>query len=280
MVREIETGPARIAQPQHLALDRPHGHARLGGQVERGRAGAGREHDLGGADDLAVLEPQPGHAVAVGLDRCHARTAERAAGALEGDGERRHQAARIDRVVAGHVEREAHGGRERGLGAARLARPQPLDLEAELAPVREQVLERLGLVAVAGDDQRAGPLQARDPRPRRRRARRRTRERTRAAQAELGQRRVARRGLGDRREHARGDLPRAGVAGVEHDGAQAATGRAPRARQPDRTAACDGDVKRTRGHCWTFPPYAGTTRIRFDGRRPVAALSAQGCGLP
>ena len=78
-----------------------------------------------------------------------------AAGALEGLGQRGDQQPRVDRVVAGHVEREPHGRRERRLGAARLARPQPLDLEAELAPEGERALERLGLVAVARHQQRA-----------------------------------------------------------------------------------------------------------------------------
>ena len=89
------------------------------------------------------------------------------------------------------------------------------------------------------------------------------------------QRGVAEVGLGDRREHAGGDLPRAGLAGVEDERAQAALSRAPRAGEADRPAARYGEVIRARGHCWTFPPYAGTTRIRFDGRRPGATLSAR-----
>ena len=115
------------------------------------------------------------------------RAAERAAGALERGRERGDEPPRVDRVVAGHVEREAHRRRQGGLRAPRLARPQPLDIEAELAPEREHPLERLGLVAVAGDHQRARRAQPGTRRPRR--ARRRRRE---AARARAGRARAAR----------------------------------------------------------------------------------------
>src|SRR5204863_325048 len=61
--------------------------------------------------------------------------------------------------VTGHVEREADRRRERGLRAAGLAGSQPLDREAELPPVLEELLELLGLVAVAGDDERPVEVQ-------------------------------------------------------------------------------------------------------------------------
>ena len=63
-----------------------------------------------------------------------------------------------------------------------------------------------------------------------------------AAQPELEQRALAELRLGDGREHAGGDVPGAGLAGVDHHGAQAAPGGAPRAREADRPAADDGDV--------------------------------------
>ena len=63
-------------------------------------------------------------------------------------------------MVARHVEREAHGRRERRLGAPGLAGPQALDVKAQAAAVREQALEHLGVVAVARDDQRAAAAQA------------------------------------------------------------------------------------------------------------------------
>jgi hypothetical protein len=78
-----------------------------------------------------------------------------AAGGLDRVGERGDELARVDGAVAGDVEREPDRRGERGLGAAGLAGAQPLDREAELAPVLEQLLELLGLVAVAGDDERA-----------------------------------------------------------------------------------------------------------------------------
>ena len=197
--------------------------------------------------------------------RSNARRAPRPAGAGRPSGRRATSSAR--RTV----------GASAGSSAARLASAAAARLEAELAPEREQALERLGLVAVARDDQRAGRAGRVSPEASASSAQK-SAKRARAAQAELEQRALAELRLGDRREHARGDLPGAGIAGVEHDGAQAALGRAPRARQADRAATGDGDVKRTRGHCWTFPPYAGTTRIRFDGRRPAAALSARFAG--
>ena len=108
--------------------------------------------------------------------------------------------------------------------------------------------------------------------------RRRSRARRAARARPRRRRRPAPRPTG--REHAGGDLPGARIAGVEHDRAQPATGRAPRAGQADRPAARYGEVIRAGGHCWTFPPYAGTTRIRFDGRRPIAALSARWSRAP
>src|SRR3954469_15186633 len=64
-------------------------------------------------------------------------------------------------AVARHVEREPHGGRQRRLGAARLARAQALALEAQLATEREETIELGGLVRVARDRERAGAAQPR-----------------------------------------------------------------------------------------------------------------------
>ena len=78
-----------------------------------------------------------------------------------------------------------------------------------------------------------------------------------------------------------GVAPRAVLARVEHERAQAALRGAPGDGEADDAAADDGDVVvlglRRRCH---FPPYAGITRIRFTGRRPRAALSARIGGLP
>ena len=187
----------------------------------------------------------------------------------------RRRAARVDGAVAGDVEREPDGRGERGLGAARLARAQPLDREAE--PLAERV---------------AG---ARAPRPRRGRGRRRAcrcgaaevarrlelgaerRASRRRAQAEVEQRLLAELGLGDRREHARGVAPGAVLAARRARrvrrprwAARHATAR-PMTPPPTTATSWCSDCEGTAYH----PPFAGMTRIRFDGRRPGAALSAR-----
>ena len=139
-------------------------------------------------------------------------------------------------------------------GSARRARrrQQPLDVEPEPPAEREQPVELLGLVAVARDDQRAGARAGRD------RARTPSASSAqnagnagRGAQAELEQRVLAELRLGDRREHARGDVPGARLARVEHADAQPALRGAPCAREADRPAADDGDVRlgMLHGHC-------------------------------
>ena len=72
-------------------------------------------------------------------------------------------------------------------------------------------------------------------------------------------------------------MPGAGLAGVEHDDARAALRGAPRAR---RGRSRRRRRRRRRSSLTALPlrlrpPYAGTTRIRFDGRRPGGALSAR-----
>jgi hypothetical protein len=74
-------------------------------------------------------------------------------------------------------------------------------------------------------------------------------------------------------------VPGAGLAGIDDGGAQAAGGGTPRDRQADRPRAGDGDIELVLRVGDAVPPYAGVTRIRFDGRRPGGALSARG-GLP
>ena len=141
-----------------------------------------------------------------------------------------------------------------------------------------ELVELLGLVAVAGDDERAGAADGR----------RRgllqlgaeVGEAVERAQPEVEQRFLAELHLGDRREHARGVAPRAVLLGLEHERAQAALGGPPRDGEaddapPTTATSCCSRLRDTAYH----PPYAGITRIRFDGRRPGAALSARG-GLP
>ena len=63
-------------------------------------------------------------------------------------------------VVAGDSQRKRLRRGERGLEPASSARQQPLDVEPELVAQRQLALERLGLVAVARDDERAAAAQA------------------------------------------------------------------------------------------------------------------------
>ena len=156
----------------------------------------------------------------------------------EDAGERGDEQPRVDRVVAVDAQREPDRRRQRGLDLARLRRAQALDRQPELGAEGGEPVQRLGLVAVAGDDQRARRAIARllELVAERRVA-------ARALQAQLQQRPLAELGLGDRGEHARGDVPRAGLAGVDHDHPRAALRSAPRAGEPDRATTDDGDVE-------------------------------------
>ena len=189
-------------------------------------------------DERAVLELDAGHAVVLGAQRRGAAAAH-----VDGLPERGDQPARVDRVVARDVEREPHGRGERGLGAARLARAQPLDVQAERLAERDQPVERRGLVGVARHHERAGGAQARVHAGRLASSAQKASNARGAAQAELEQRALAELRLRDGREHARGDVPGAGLAVVDHGRAQAAPGGAPGAREADRPAADDGDVE-------------------------------------
>ena len=228
IVRVTRSWPCGIAQAHDLALDRADGE-----RAEAARPGAGGHDDLAGGERAEVVDALAPDLAARRLDRV---------------GEGGDELARVDGAVAGDVEREPDRRRERGLGAAGLAGAQPLDREAELAPVLEQLLELLGLVAVAGDDERAVEVEldaelgaeAGEPVER--------------AEAEAEQLALAELQLGDRREHAGGVAPRAVLARVEHERAQAALGRAPRHGEADDAPADDGYVVLLglRRHC--VPP--------------------------
>ncbi len=230
-----QAGPVRVAQPQHLALDRAHRDAGGVGQVELRDVDARGDHDLVRRDG-ALGGDDAGHAVALDAQAGGARGVPDVGHLAP---QRRDELARIDGVVGLDVQREPDRRRERGLELARLRRPQPLDRQPEAAAELGQAIQRLGLVAVAGDDERADGAVAR------------VLELVaeglvalRALQAELQQVALAELRLGDRREHPRGDVPRAGLAGVDHDHrAGAALLGAPRAGEADRTAADDGDVE-------------------------------------
>ncbi len=193
---------------------------------------------------LAVGEPHAGDALALRGHAGHARTrAHEATRAAHGLRQRLDEAARIHGVVAGDVERQAHRRRERRLRAARGGREQPLDLEPEPLPEREQPVERLRLVAIARDDERARPAQAGIAARSLGQLGAELRESRGRAQAEPEQRVLAELCLRHRREHAGRDMPGARLAGVEHAHAQPALGGAPCAREADRPAADYGDVR-------------------------------------
>jgi hypothetical protein len=135
------------------------------------------------------------------------------------------------------VQRQPYGRRQSRLQPPRLAGAQPLDRQPEPRPEAGQALERLGLVVVACDHERAdlevaGVVQRSHE----------VRVPARALQAELEQRLLAELRLGHRREHPRGDVPRARLAHVHDDDAGAAALRLTRAGEADRAAADDGDV--------------------------------------
>ena len=129
--------------------------------------------------------------------------------------------------------------------AARLARPQSPDLEAEALPHRQLTLERLGLVAVARDEHRAarqiagvdagGLPEARRRRPDRPR---RSPARARAAAARAGSPRSPARASPPRPTRLRHQRT-----AFEHRHAQSTPGRAPCDSETDRAAPGDGHVK-------------------------------------
>ena len=193
---------------------------------------------------LAVGERDAGHALAVDAQPA-TRAPRRAARALE-----RARAARRRACAgrpSGRRRRRARAGPSaRAPARARraCARPQPLDRQAELAPEREQAVERLGLVAVARDDQRA------------------------RARSRVHARRLGQLGAEGRVARARSRSPSASSARSPNsasetgasmpaatchapgspasstiDAQRRAAAAAPRAREADRAAADDGDVE-------------------------------------
>ncbi len=114
--------------------------------------------------------------------------------------------ARIDRVVVGRFERQAHGGSQRRLALAGLARAQALGAQAERFAEGDLALELARLVLVAGEQQRAGARQPHLGAGGRVQLRGEGRPHLRRAQPQLEQPApgLAELHLGHRREHARG----------------------------------------------------------------------------
>jgi hypothetical protein len=148
----------------------------------------------------------------------------------------------VDAAVARDVERQADGRGERRLPAARLGRQETVGVQAEARAVGVQAVQRLGVVAVARDHQRAGFAQ-----PDAQVAGERLVP-ARALEPQAHERVVAVVGFGDRRQHARRDVPRAGLAVVEDQRVGAPLLRAARDRQPDDAAADDQDIREAL-HC-------------------------------
>ena len=219
-----QAGAAGVAQAQRLALDRA--HARL--VAERARPRPGREHDLLGRQRADVRRPRR---------RCAARRRRARAARASAAQTRRG----IGAVVVGQVQRAAHGGRERRLEPTRRAGQQRLDVQPEALAQVALALERLGLVAIAGEHQRAARAVADVDAAASASCAANARPAPRAAQPELEQRPLAGVGLGHRREHPGGDARRPGaeLAALEQEHRQAALAGAPRDREADDAAADD-----------------------------------------
>ena len=133
-----QAGARGVAQAQRLALDRA--HARLVAEGARPRPG--------GDDDLLGAAARRGPSTSTPVrSTAPARSAARASAA--------HTRRGIDGVVVGKVQRAAQRRRERGLEPARGAGQQRLDVQPEALAQVALALERLGLVAIAGEHQRA-----------------------------------------------------------------------------------------------------------------------------
>ncbi len=102
-----------------------------------------------------------------------------------------------------------------------------------------------------------------------------------ALHAQLEQRALAELGLGDRRQHPGRDVPRAGLAGVDHDDPGAPLLRAPRTGEADRATTDDGDVEALGldWHCGYGLPTPARPGSGSTVGAPMAP-SQPGSGLP
>ena len=251
-----------LAQAQQLALDRPHRH--VVGAVDLARPGARGEDDLRCGDDRTVLQR---HRLAAGDPRDTRAGAQRDTGGTRRRGERGAGCSWVDGVIKRRAERRPQAWSQRRLELTRGGRHEPLHLQPESLTQRQLALHVLGLVAVAGDNQRSAlavaDIHAADVRE----LGGKGGPETRAFQAQHQQVALAGIGLGDRGEHARGDVGRRGdrrefAALAEHH-VETAGARPPGDRQPDDASADDYDVCGL--VCCTrndWPPrFAGMTRI-------------------
>ena len=149
-------------------------------------------------------------------------------------------------VIARDVEREADVGASAGSRRRAALGSRRSHVEAELRAQRELALERLGLVAVARDDERAAAAQARigaggllelggeAPASRARCAGPSASSASSPASASV---------TGASIPAATCEAPRAELAALEHADAQPALRRAPGDGEPDHAPADDGDVE-------------------------------------
>jgi hypothetical protein len=160
---------------------------------------------------------------------------------------------------------------EEGLQLAAGPAVEFLGLEPGRAAERRQPRQR-GIVArVVGDGQRALAAQA-DPVARHLlELGRERREPGQGEEVDPEQRALAEQGFRDRGEHARCHQRRGVAVGrIGQDDIESGRGGPPGDRGSDDTAARDDDIC-GHGH---DTPFAGITRIRYDGRRRTASLSA------
>ena len=143
----------RVAQPQHLALDRAHRHARVLGHLEPRDVARPRRRRRRPRRSSPPSATHAGHALAGDAQRRDPRAAQLAG---ERAAQRRDELARVDRVVGRRCRARA-GPSARAPARARRAcdgRSRSTGSPSSRAE-RGEAIERLGLVAVAGDDQRA-----------------------------------------------------------------------------------------------------------------------------
>ena len=218
---------------------------------------AGHAH----ADDPVPLDD---HALRTG------RRAHLAAGALDRLGQRGGQHAWIDRMVPGDIDREADRRSERGLGAARAAGQHALRLQAEGLLQDVQPLEHLGVVpsrATTSVPVRCSPGSQPE------------------ASASSAQNASKRAAPSSPSRSSASSPKSASVTGASipaatchAPGSPASSTVTPRPRCSARQAMARPMVPPPTMTTPFLPmpllPYAGMTRIRFDGRRSASALSA------
>ena len=188
-------------------------------------------------------------------------------------------------MVARRLDARGDARREPRLQGAAFAGGEPPRGEPKLALELVQARQLLGLVAVDRHVHRARPPVADGLAGLGFELARERRVALGRSEVQLEQRLLAEVGLGHRGKHPgrdAGGTPRR-LAGIQHERAQAALSRAPANRQADHAGPDHHELSfgsRHRHHSLhgrrSRPPScAGITRIRFDGRRRPAALSAR-----